>query len=942
MRFIHFLLFCCICLPVALNAKCRALISTAGGINIICDDRSLGILQPGLFEAGWQMGSDLLNHPEDLPTEALQQGMLRAPSGGIVDSEVRVAKAGDGIHISYRLIPRVDLTLNSLHLALRLPLASAIGGQYIADGTAAKFPAKNTNAMLLSKQMKELRLILSDGNQINFNFAQPMPVLLQDDRQWQGAFSIRIGPQNGNATRWPAGKELSIEMTITANGGLPLEFDHPVTISAGKDWLPLDEQLDILAGSALDFSKLISWHEPAGKFGRVITQRDGNFTLAEKPAEPVRFYGVNLCFSGQYLDHTQADRLAQRLKMLGYNAVRLHHYEGLLVDRKNGSSTELNPQRLDQLDYLFMALKSRGIYITTDLYVSRPVFKAEIWPGVTGDIPMDDFKMAIPVNKRAYENYLAFATNLLTHVNPYTKLRYADDSALAWINLINEGNEGNFIGRLQGELLKDWSTAWQQWLQREYPTRAELEKVFGKLPDGNVPLPNKIDNSPAGILLARFLADTDADFVRRTGDWLRQKIGCQALITNLNGWSNPLQNQLTRSTFDYVDDHFYIDHPAFLEKPWSLPSRSANSSPVAEGAPGGRPNAFVRLLDKPFVISEFNYSGPGRFRGVGGMLTSALGALQGWSGIWRFAYSHSSEAVSNPRPISYFDLASDPLNQAAERAAICLFLRGDMSPAAHRLSLAFSREQLTENATTARKISPDWHALAMITQVGTQFITEQANRFPNELLLAIPEDLPDAANIDPYASGAGDKIIVEMRKRGWLSPENRSNLTTGVFQSETEELTIDSPADIMLIDTPRTAGGYAPAGKKITTHAVTINIIDTPAAVWVSSLQGTAIADSSHLLITYLTDLQNSGTKYGENARQTLLQWGSLPHLLQNGRADISLRIKNPENAQVWGLAQNGARLAEITTTIVNGELLIPLDVYNAGKGRMLYEVVIK
>ena len=34
----------------------------------------------------------------------------------------------------------------------------------------------------------------------------------------------------------------------------------------------------------------------------------------------------------------------------------------------------------------------------------------------------------------------AFARALLTHTSPYTHRRYADEPALAWLSLINEGN----------------------------------------------------------------------------------------------------------------------------------------------------------------------------------------------------------------------------------------------------------------------------------------------------------------------------------------------------------------------------------------------------------------------------------------------------------------------------------------------------------------------
>ena len=56
-----------------------------------------------------------------------------------------------------------------------------------------------------------------------------------------------------------------------------------------------------------------------------------------------------------------------------------------------------------------------------------------------------------------------------------------------------------------------------------------------------------------------------------------------------------------------------------------------------------------------------------------------MGALQDWGAIWRFAYGHGREELFQPERMDYFNMVSDPLSQAAERASICLFLRGDIS-----------------------------------------------------------------------------------------------------------------------------------------------------------------------------------------------------------------------------------------------------------------------
>ena len=79
----------------------------------------------------------------------------------------------------------------------------------------------------------------------------------------------------------------------------------PVIISAGSEWIPLRTELEIEPGSALDFSHLGFSEAPAGKHGRVIARPDGQFAFADSPKQIRRFYGVNLCFSAQYLAKEQ-------------------------------------------------------------------------------------------------------------------------------------------------------------------------------------------------------------------------------------------------------------------------------------------------------------------------------------------------------------------------------------------------------------------------------------------------------------------------------------------------------------------------------------------------------------------------------------------------------------------------------------------------------------
>lgn len=901
--------------------------------------RAIGSFTPGLHETGWR-GASLAGTPTKPESEpGVFHGSIRAPGGVIVDVETRITQAQSGAAFAYRLTPREGVRLNSLHVTFDLPSEALAGGSYVADGDVGQFPAQFGPVHLRSQPTRDLRIRTRAGHELRMTFAAPTPVLLQDNRQWGPTFSVRMGPQMDGSETWPAGKPLEIGFTLSAQGGVKVEYDRPTTIQAGSDWLPVDVDLDIEPGSALDFSSIVPWHAPAGTLGRLVAKDNGRLEFEKKPNDPVRFYGANLCFSAHYITHEQADRLAERLRMVGYNAVRFHHYESELVDRSGGTSLKLNPEKLDQLDYLFAALKKRGIYITTDLFVSRPVFASEVWPGETGDVGMDEYKMAVPVNERAFANYKAFAEALLGHANPYTGMRWGEDPTLAWLSLINEGNPGNFIGSLTPRLRKDYQRAWDAWLQKRYPDAAARSRAIGGIADAMEPFPPT--DAKARLTFEVFLADNQRDLMERSRAFLRG-LKCSALLTNMNAWTNPMQMQAVRPSFDYVDDHFYVDHPEFVEQPWRLPSRCANTSPVAAGAPGGRNCAALRLFDRPFTVSEYNYSGPGRFRGVGGILTGALGAIQDWSVIWRFAYSHTRDNLFRPGPAGYFDIASDPLNLAAERASVCMFRRGDLAPAKSAVAVVATPQDVLESPESAASAAVGWHGLAWVTRIG--YLPASGAR-ANTLELPLAWANKDAATgrlVSPLDGGAGQKILDELRRRGWIPASNRTTWSGPVFQSDTGQLTIDAPADTLTIDTPRTAGGYATEGATIHSEAVDVRVTKTDATVWVSSLGDAPIASSRRLLITHLTDLQNTGVRYGDRDRRLLLEWGGLPHLALSGTATVTIRMQNAARAKVWGLTTGGKRVGPVASRVEGGALVVPLSVDAGGRARMLYEVEVQ
>jgi hypothetical protein len=728
----------------------------------------------------------------------------------------------------------------------------------------------------------------------------------------------------------------------------------PTIITAGADWVPLRAELEIEPGSALDFSQMGFVDAPAGKHGRIIARADGQFAFADSPETPRRFYGVNLCFGAHYLTGTEPERLSDRLMRLGYNTVRIHHYERDLTQGTT-NTTELNPAKLEQFDALTAALISRGMYLTTDLFVSRGVPYRQVGIDRPGQIPMDTYKILVPVHAGTFEDWKTFTRNLLGHVNPHTKRRYADEPALAWLSMINEGNFGNFYRDLQ--TIPEWKQAWNRWLARHYPQRQALAAAWGNElrpeenpSDSTVALPPSLSGSGIRVRdTIAFLSETESEMIQKMKAFLREELGCHALISNANSWTYFATDQATRGLYDYVDDHFYVDHPRFLQQSWRLPSHCPNTSPLTEGAAGGRSKSFTRLLDKPFTITEYNYSGPGRFRGVGGILTGAMGALQGWAGIWRFAYSHSREALFTPSRMGYFDLASDPLSQAAERASLCLFVRGDLRPSTHSVAFTMTATDLAHPANRIPPLAPRWHWLAWVNRLGTRVVTDPAVAAQHDLIVPLAWQTPATA-FDPGKVFAADPYKLEdaalwtaVREHGLVSAANRTEPGRRLFESEAGQVLIDAPRGALILDTPRTAGGFAPAGQSIIAAAggVQIKIEGADATVWVSALDPQPIRSSQRLLVTHLTDLQNTGIRYAEPARQTLLEWGSLPHLVHAGRAEVSIQLAATQRFHVWALAPGGRRLREVPAQTDARSLTFTADVAaDAATGaRMLYEL---
>jgi hypothetical protein len=807
---------------------------------------------------------------------------LRLPDAATVKGRAVVTPAAEGaVHAVYTFTPQTDMTLNALFVSLRLPAAAWGGGQWSADAESGALPAARAGNSVFSGTVRTLACVSAAGERISLAFDAPTPVLIQDDRAWTETFSLRLG--NNGEKKYAKGQPLTVAFTLRTQNPLALAYARPVVVRAGGEWAALDNEREIVPGSALDFSRMGFTDAPAGKHGW-LKAVGPHFEFEKKPGAPQRFYGVNLCNTANFPSEEQAEALAERFARLGYNSVRVHHYDNGCV-AGTGDPARLNADNMARLDALLAACFKRGLYVTTDLYVSRTVTWRDLGEPRDDWLDKQAFKGLVAVYEPAFRNWAAFARAFLTHVNPRTGRRYADEPGMPFIALINEGaigyRDAGFLGHPATK------AAWQAWA-KEHGAR------FGALPDAP---PADMSGRP-GAACAAFIADIEGRMVTRMKAFLRDEIGCRALISNDNCGAHYTPAQAVRGAlYDYVDDHFYVDHPRFPEPPrWRLPSACGNANPARAASPQPCQTAFTRLADKPFTVSEFNFAAPGMYRGAGGIMTGAMAALQDWSAVWRFAYSHSLDNLfSRETAVGYFDVGTDPLGQASERASLCLFLRGDLPPAEERLAYA-----VNDPGTNAVRVAPPWSRAAWSAQVATFTGDAPPSGWRG---VAWGADRPPAATNRPCA------------------------------------FALDRARGAFTLDTPRTCGGFAESGR-IAAGPLTADIRGAPATVWVSALDRAPVPASARLLLTHLTDVQNTGITYADAERKILLDWGTPPCLVRVGSAALSLALDAPERYTVYALATSGRRLGKVSARVEDGKLRFTAAVADAGGARMLYEIV--
>lgn len=532
-------------------------------------------------------------------------------------------------------------------------------------------------------------------------------------------------------------------------------------------------------------------NQPLDAAARIFV-RNGHFYRVGPDNRPntaddtrVRLYGINLSFATNFPSEADALRLALRLRKLGINAVRLHHMDSSPGTQDNpprslltpGPYPSFNQVAVSRLRNFINALKQQGIYVDLNLHVGY-----RFRPAIDQLPPLDGKAEATPLGAPLHVYYPRMVALQEEYARQLIRgLGLRNNPALAMVEI---NNESSLLAAWQR---REWTEAvpkayeaelrkqWQEWLVKRYGSTAKAcatwntcvsstsviqlltptdasqvgqwrdrldgkfksltEKVLGPADPGT-------PNSSGEALRVRdfllFLADTDRAYFNRLRNVVHAETDALVPVTGTQMGYGGVLNFDSQAQMDYIDEHFYIDHPDFPGPAWDRNDWRMRNSAASDGELNRLLALSLRRdLRKPFVVSEYNQPFPNKQGSEIQPLMAAIAAAQDWDGLFFFDYLDGDNWATTP---SAFTLSGDWGKYAATGQSAMLFRNGLVSTLPKLSAIPFAPEARVAVAAAREQSAFETH-LAVRYGVTPELATQAR----------LGMDLSGAAKLDKQA-----------------------------------------------------------------------------------------------------------------------------------------------------------------------------------------------
>jgi len=615
---------------------------------------------------------------------------------------------------------------------------------------------------------------------------------------------------------------------------------------------------------------------PAGKHG-IVKQVNDHFQFAD--GTPVKFWGFNVAAGAAYPHKKQAEIAAARYAKYGVNCLRFNQFIiswGGFGDKND--STKFIPEKLDQMDYYVAKLKEHGIYYTwmhTWNFALHPADKPKLlaYDEIVNNLKDGNTYGLIQVAPDVQDLQIEMLTNLLKHRNPYTGLTYAEDPALAYLEVMNEDNI--FFWAMDGALQKcptykrKLEERYAVWLKAKYPSPEAWRAGWGiKDAKAEVGAAMPVQTNPSFLSPDNLAAQKNnpgqlacmldgAQFLHSEQNAYYTKIikaaraaGYQGPWTGSGWWSPAMLPQYLTLKSDsmcgLVDRHNYFGGS----------QKEMFTSMLTQPGSGYLGTGLQKVAGHPFGISEWTHVYPNVYGAEGTPIYAAYGmGLQGWDTSYQFQSSSGAGygPIVGNEPYGVWN-GEQPCHIGQYPALARMIYRGDVKEG---------------EAVSVRRVSDN---------------NLQTGAFDfNEQTVGVG-DIKDYRSSVPREALAAGKVLVEFTgdKEAATTLPNMSKyrLADKVIQSNTKQLVWDySGKGFILINTPGTKGvvGFTPdVPRKLDDVMVTIH--NPFASVIITALEkDKTLANCKHALVSIVGRASNTDFSY----------FSLNNHIVDNGKAPI-------------------------------------------------------
>lgn len=653
---------------------------------------------------------------------------------------------------------------------------------------------------------------------------------------------------------------------------------------------------------------------PAGKHGPIRAQGE---RLVFEDGTPVRLWGVGIvsAFSAGPdavpPPKAAAAKLANKLASLGFNHVRLVGFDGnspeaIKAWRKTG---RVQSSLLDRLDYFINELRKRGIYYSFSMNSSTGLFAdSDIVPPNSVTMPFQHYRTVRLFHPRAQEEIAAWTRAFFKHRNPYTGLTYAEDPANVYFSLVNEDTAFlGFYGRYRS-FSDQWvdliNKQFARYLAQRYKSQDDLASAWrqplhaGLLPGENLQ-ENRVElrsMTPWPLVsdarkrdTADFLLSLDTDLARQVNRELSAE-GYSGLFTHTNKWYGIGNLYAAYASGDYIEGHVYFGSGK-PEKKNSAVLRMENLSYLDRMSSG--PKAMAELLqdsrfflsrvlpanlvDRPYIVSEWNDMIWGDYAYEGPFLLAALGARMGIDGMdLHILYDNPRTPYTNAVPKSVFTVMGNPLLTAILPSLGLAYQRGDIAPAETRSIVCLGRDR---SEVLTRALEPprvDRELQEAILKNGAEHVR---TAFGEACDASEDADTPRR----PGADAADDAVSWSAATSG----KGRLMITTERFEA-------------IVGDLENTAEG----------SRVLSADMAHPGSVSAISLDGAKLSDSRCMLVTVAGPIRNEDSQWHYDGAEKIVDIGTRkPQLRGNvGTLSLDLVYDPASERSVWAVRADGGR----------------------------------